>query len=195
MFSSRFNIYFLLLISLVALDLSAQSEDYVISAIATGGYSYHITEVESFDLNVHSFVGNLKLEWRPEHMLSGGLETGYYPMYSLDEKRVFTRFGFTNLNTSLTAIPIMLFFSMELYDGLKITGSLGGSILTSKMDSFGNRVETSTYSNAFGLGISYEIPINSYFAVRTDARWIGLAKTKDDLLSVQAGIKYLFLKY
>jgi hypothetical protein len=133
--------------------------------------------------------------WEPEHLLSAGIETGFYPMSNLKRDKVFTRYGITNLNTSLTAYPIMLVFSMNIIDAFRLNGSLGGVILSSYMDSFGNEVRSNAWSTSFGLGASYDIALNQNFNLQLESRWIGISKTKDDIFSIQFGIKYNLIRY
>ena len=190
------NIILLPLFILLPQGISAQdTNEYTVSVAVGGGYSYYLTEINTSGLNVHSFAFNIKAFWEPEHLLSAGIETGFYPMSNLKRNKVFTRYGITNLNTSLSAYPIMIFFSMKIIDELRLNGSLGGVILSSYMDSFGNELRSTAWSTSFGLGTSYDIPISNDFTIQTETRWIGISKTKDDLLSVQLSIKYSILNY
>ena len=174
----------------------AQDKKYQVNAsLGIGVYSQYQTEVETLGLITGSPGISFRLMWKPEYLLSAGLEIGSYPLYSIEEERVLTTFGITNFENSLHAITYSVAFSMNIIDKLELNSLIGLTRMTSIINSFDNEVSSGIWSTSFGGGVSYDIKISERFAFRTDAKWILITKFRETIFSLEIGVKYKIFEY
>ena len=96
----------------------AQKQDtlYSLTAYLGAGYSYDVTsfDYEYGSLNRSGLQGYLRVMWKPEYLLSGGIEFGYTGVYSVEEDNIQTASVTTDLSTHVYAYPLMIVFSMPI---------------------------------------------------------------------------------
>ena len=99
----------------VSLYVPAQTNnpDYTLTTEFGAGYSYYLTDMEYNDLNKNGFAGTLRFMWNPEHLLSVGLETGYYYLYSIRVEDMNTEFGNSKFSASMIAVPVYFVIKMN----------------------------------------------------------------------------------
>lgn len=174
----------------------AQDTTYKVNAVFGFGYSYFLTSLSNLDgLNQHSFNSTLKIMWQPEHLLRVGIESGYLSFYSYEETGFKSEYGTTDVKSSLSAIPIILLFSMELFDNLEVSSGVGVYFLFSKINSFGNEVSSSVFSNGYYGSIAYFHPLNRDLSIGGELKYYYLSKIEDADLTIQLVVKYNFLEY
>ncbi len=118
--------------------------------------------VNSFN---YSFAG--KLMWEPEHLLSLGIESGYYRLYTLNAS------GQSAAHIANSAVPIQLVISMKFLQSFHFDFSMGQSRLTNKVssDAYGN-FTTKAWSFAdFSGTVGYRYPIKSRISIGADAKY------------------------
>ena len=199
MFYKRAKIIFSLLFSIVlSLKCFAQSADttYKVNAIIGIGYSYFLTSLGELDgFNPHSFNATAKVMWQPEHLLRVGIESGYLSFYSYKQSSFTSEYGTTEVKSSLSAVPIILVFSMELFDNFEMASGVGVYFLFSEIDSYNNKVSSSVFSNGYYASLSYLHPLNDDLSIGGELKYYYLSKIEDANLSMQLVVKYSFLEY
>ena len=191
-------LFVIILLIAVASYCPGQVSDstYKVDAILGLGYSYFLTTLSELDgLNQHSFNSTLKIMWQPEHLLRVGIESGYLSFYSYEETGFKSEYGTTDVKSSLSAIPIILIFSMELFDNLEVSSGVGVYFLFSKINSFENEVTSSVFSNGYYGGLAYFHPLNRDFSIGGELKYYYLSKIEDADLTIQLVLKYNFLEY
>jgi len=196
----KLNIVFTTLIIGLAACLSqsySQSTDseYAITAYVNGGYSRFISELEDNDLNKNGFSGTIRLMWEPEHMLSLGIESGYISLYQFDTQNASALGNTFEVSSSLTAVPILTIFSMEIFENLKISVGSGIFILTSKVDALNNPVQSDLVSTGVLASGSYYYPLSGIISLGGEIKYYLINKIEDGSLNFQFSLQYRFFTY
>lgn len=191
--------FFPLLFSLVlSIKCFSQSADttYKVNTIIGFGYSYFITSLSELDgFNPHSFNATAKIMWQPEHLLRVGIESGYLSFYSYKQSGFTSNFGTTDVKSSLSAVPIILIFSMELFDNFEIASGVGVYFLFSEIDSYDNKVSSSVFSNGYYSSVSYYYPLNRDLSIGGELKYYYISKIEDADIALQFILKYNFFEY
>jgi hypothetical protein len=196
----KLNIVFTTLIIGFAACLSqsySQSNDseYAITAYVNGGYSRFISELEDNDLNKNGFSGTIRLMWEPEHILSIGLESGYIDLYQFDTQNAQALGNTFEVSSSLTVVPILTIFSMEIFENFKLSIGSGIFILTSKVDALNNPVQSDLVSTGALASGSYYYPLSSTIFLGGEIKYYLINKIEDGSLNFQFSLQYRFLTY
>ena len=120
--------------------------------------------VNSFN---YSFSG--RFMWEPGHLLSLGIESGYYRLYTLNTP------DSTQAHIANSAIPIQLVLSMKFLKAFYVNFSMGQSILL-------NKVKSQTYGNFDA----------STWSLADLAGTIGYRQRLTERISIGAEIKYFY---
>jgi hypothetical protein len=113
----------------------------------------------------YSFTG--KLMWEPGHLLSLGIESGYYRLYTLNAT------GQSTAHIANSAVPLQLIISMKFLQSFHVDFSMGQSRLTNKVtsDAYGS-FTTKAWSFAdFSGTVGYRYPINPRFSIGAEAKY------------------------
>ncbi|NOY05281.1 MAG: hypothetical protein GXO82_01390 [Chlorobi bacterium] len=190
-------IIFVFFFASITVDGFAQEDTplYRVNVSIGSGYSYYITSLEMNSMNKHSFNATAKIMWQPEHLLRVGVESGYLPLYTLERKNFRSKSGTTDVTLSLDAVPVMLVFAMELYPGFEVSAGIGGMMLYSSMESFDNKVVSSSWSNGMAFALTWLTPIDENIQVGGEVKWYNVAKIEDSAVAVQVALKYNLLSY
>lgn len=190
---------FLILFSIViSSNCFGQTTDttYKVNAVLGLGYSYYISSLTELDgFNPHSFNATVKIMWQPEHLLRVGIESGYLSFYSYKQSGFTSEYGTTDVKSSLSAVPIILIFSMELFKEFEISTGVGVYFLFSEIDSYDNKVSSSVFSNGYYSSVSYYYPLNKDIKVGGELKYYYISKIEDADISLQFVLKYNFLEY
>jgi hypothetical protein len=138
--------------------------------------------VNSFN---YSVVG--RLMWEPEHLLSVGIESGYYRLYTVNA----TASGSQIINS---AIPLHIVVSMKFLQHFYANYSMGQSLLE-------NRVHSASYgdfhANAwsladFGAALGYRRILTSRFILGAELKYYYSTKNVDEniALVVMGGFRF-----
>jgi len=159
------------------------------------GLTRYVTSITRLGVNKYSFNATARIMWQPEHLLSVGFETGYMPLYSIQVDDYQSAFGTAEVDLSLSAIPIMMTFGMKVYENVKVYGGVGGAILNSSADFFENKVISSSWTNAYALGISYNYKLNKKINLGGEFKWYNFSKIEDSALLLQIIFTYNLVTY
>lgn len=176
----------------------SQSTDttYKVNAIVGLGYSYFISSLSELSgFNPHSFNATAKIVWQPEHLLRVGIESGYLSFYSYKQSGFTSDYGTTDVKSSLSSVPIILIFSMEIFKEFEISTGVGVYFLFSEIDSYGNKVSSSIFSNGYYSSMSYFYALNKDLRIGCELKYYYISKIEDADLSLQLVMKYNFLEY
>lgn len=168
---------------------------YNVSFELGSGLTRYVTSITRLGVNKYSFNATARIMWQPEHLLSVGFETGYMPLYSIQVDNYQSAFGTAEVDLSLSAIPIMMTFGMKVYDNIKVYGGVGGAVLNSSADFFDNKVISSSWTNAYELGVSYNYKLNEQINFGGEFKWYNFSKIEDSALLLQILFTYNLLTY
>ncbi len=180
------------LISCLLLWLCAalSAQDYYLNGYAGFGYARFMTDLDLEGLNPNGFNGKIRLMWKPEHLLSVGIEAGYHYLYSYSYSDIATDFGVTDVSSSLTALPIFLVAGMEITSSIELLGGIGPSILYTFFESHGNETKSSQLSASYFIAGRYQYPINESLALGGELNFYHIDKIEDSTLSLQFILSY-----
>lgn len=198
MLNKRINITILgcLLFLLSVTDIRSQETLYKVNITFGGGYSYYISSLQIDKLKKFQPGFTTRIMWQPEHKLRVGIESGYQKLYSLFREGFFSpEYGTTDVDLRLSAIPILLVFSMEIHPGVEIDAGIGEYILLTYVNSYNNTVVSYSFTNGFLLGGSYHFPLTNSLQIGATFRWLYFSKIEDALTSLQFSVKYTLLSY
>lgn len=195
----KLNIVFIALIigfSTCVTQSYSQSDDseYAVTAYINAGYSRFISELEDEDLNKYGFSGTIRIMWEPEHLLSVGIESGYLQLYNFHTQRTINGISFSG-SSELNAVPILMVFSMELFENFKISFGSGIFLLNSKVDALDNLVNSNQISTGILAGASYLHPLSHTLSLGGEIKYYLINKIEDGDLSLQVSLQYKFLTY
>ncbi len=184
--------------SLCTTELEAQESDslYHISFDVGLGPAMYLTNMDYDNLyGSYPFVFTFRFMWEPEHLLRLGIESGYLPLFYLETKFYDTVFGNTEAELSLNSVPILAVFAMEVVENFEIFGGVGGFILISEVSSFDNYVLSTSWSNAYELGISYRHPLNNKLKIGGELKSYYISRLENYDVALQLSIKYSIFSY
>lgn len=180
---------------------------YHLNAFIGIGYNRFISGIEEKGLNKNGFNGTIRIMWSPEYLLRVGLESGYIKLFSVDVKNLDTDFGRTYLRTNMSAVPLFIMWSMDLGKKVDINIGTGGFLLYSSVDSFGNKVTSTEFSNGYIISLTYlttlhrdldigvELKWDYINKIGNELRWGSLNRLSDGHILLQLIFKYQFLEW
>jgi hypothetical protein len=170
---------------------------YSLTAYAGAGYVYNVTsfDYEYASPNRGGWNANLRIMWKPDFLLRGGIEFGYTGVYTIDEGSVQTSYGTTSIKTTSYAYPLMIVFSMSIMDNWEANYGTGVAFSVVKNEAFGSDAFSSNGSSTSMVSTAYYWPVmkNSRLGVELRATW--LPKYDDYLISLAASFAYKFFEY
>lgn len=177
-------------------SLSEKSEagEYALVVYAGGGWSAYASTpgvpdfIES-ETTKGGISGSLRVMWHPDHLLRLGLETGMVPFYSYTIKDN----NYTG-EMHLSAIPIMLEWSMPVAKKFNVFLGYGIFILNSKLD-YAGVTNSSTNSLGFTLAANYIHPLSDNLGIAGEVKWMNATETKNKVFNVQVQLVWKFYKW
>jgi len=194
------SIFFLAAFLFIYNNAYSQKPDslYSLTAYLGAGFVYNVTsfDYEYASLNRSGLQGYLRVMWKPEFLLRGGIEFGYTGVYTVDEGRVETaNYGTTSIKTTSYAYPLMIVFSMSIMDNWEANYGTGIAWSVVKNEAFGESSFSSNGSSTSMVSTAYywNVMKNSRLGVELRATW--LPKYDDYLISLAASFAYKFFEY
>ena len=192
---------FLLIAAILFLYNNAYSQKadslYSLTAYLGAGYVYNVTsfDYEYASLNRGGWNANLRIMWKPDFLLRGGIEFGYTGVYTVNEESVQTSYGTTSIKTTSYAYPLMIVFSMSIMDNWEANYGTGVAFSVVKNEAFGESSFSSNGSSTSMVSTAYYWPVikNSRLGVEVRATW--LPKYDDYLIALSASFAYKFFEY
>lgn len=160
-----------------------------------GGYSNYIsplnfkgTGVEK-DIVRSGPIATIRVMWQPQYRLRLGIESGLCNFYSYKLVN-----GNKKGKVSISAIPVMVVWSMSIVKRLEIFAGFGTYLLTSKLD-YGGQVSSRVNSLGTSVALAYKIPLSKTTAVAAQAKWMNAFETKDAAVSAEVGVVWKFFQW
>lgn len=158
---------FVVVISLIFLAASSYAQRdslHHVRLIFGGGYGFRLGAAEStseVDISTTSPAASLRVMWKPEHLVSVGIETGYIPISQANSKGQIKP-GEVDGNAQLTAIPAIVVFAMEKYN-VELAAGIGMYSLQLYGKSSKNVVvENSSLEMGYMFSGAYSIPMGDF---------------------------------
>ncbi len=192
----------LLLVAFLFIYNNAYSQNkdslYSLTAYVGAGYVYNVThfDYEYASLNRGGWQANLRVMWKPEYLLRGGIEFGYTGVYTIDEENVQTDYGTTSIKTTSYAYPLMIVFSMSIMENWEANFGTGIAFSVTKNESFGQpEAFSSNGSSTSMISTAYYYPVMKDSRLGLELRGTWLPKYDDYLVSLAASFAYKFFEY
>jgi hypothetical protein len=170
-------------------------KDYQVNMHLGLGYSFYLTSLNYENLHANPFIYTGRLMWKPEHLLSIGIESGYVPLYWIETKDAQSVFGATDITIWLDMIPIILVLTMDIDTNFKIIGGLGEFLLLSEVESFNNEVLSKSWSTGYEMGAAYMKPVSRNWQIGGEMKLYYISKLQDFDLLLQLSLSYNLLSY
>ena len=178
----------------LAKDLPASRKQSLVLYIG-GGFSRYVAPVSIQAAGVKTAItrvgpsGTIRLMWQPQFRLRLGIETGFCNFYSYNLQN-----GNTTGKVSLSAIPLMVVWSMPVVKRLDIFAGFGSYILTSKLD-YNGKVNAKSFSLGTSIALAYKVPVSKTTAIAAEVKWMDAFQTKDDVISAEIRLVWKFLQW
>jgi hypothetical protein len=165
---------------------SAVDEDFAVVLTLGGGYSHYIQPYDlPIAINRSGLTGSARLMWHPDHRLRVGLESGWSAFYHYALEDVETSFGYTDASLSLSAVPLLVIFSMPLTKSLELHAGTGGFLVRSHATSFGNTVDVTAFSQGWMAAASWKLTEWTGVRIESEVKWYGATQFDDGVVIVQ----------
>ncbi len=173
------------------------SPTYTLTAYANVGYVRNFSQFDAppAGLDHNGFAGSIRVMWKPEYLLSAGLEVDRTHVYSVNQDQVQSEFGTTELHASKDAWLILPVFSMSPLPALEANVGFGSAISTATVESFGNTSNSSAFGSAFMASVAYLVPLSENLRLGGELKFMRINKYEDDNLSLQVTLSYRFLEW
>jgi hypothetical protein len=128
----------------------------------------------------YSFVG--RLMWEPEHLLSVGIESGYYRLYTVNAPAP------SNARIANSAIPLHIVVSMKFLKHYYFDFSMGQSLLENRVHSpvYGDFNANSWSLADFGAALGYRHLFNQRFTLGAELKYFYSTRNVDENLAIVA---------
>lgn len=204
MCSNNPKILFLLLLALISSSASfAQSTPAEDSAAKRnkslvlfigGGASYYANSVNPPAADQSSITRlypatTIRVMWYPQYRLRLGLQSGTTTFYSYEVTE-----GSSTGKVKLTAIPVMIMWSMPIVERLNVYAGFGTYILTSHLD-FKGQVASTSMSLGSNIALAYEQPLSKSLGLAFEGKWENDFVSKNNAVSLQIHLAWKFLEW
>ena len=163
-------------------------------AIGYGHFFNNFENVESNDIsnNLPVFIG--RIMWKPNFLLSLGLESGYYFLFKTHD--VPALIGNDKMSSNMALIPIFLHVAMNVYDNFNISLSSGYSLMSYEVESDeGVSTGTELSLSNFALALSYDYPLNNNWLFGAELSYLRIGLTEDDYINLNIYASFNLLSY
>ncbi len=191
---SLLNAVMLVAQPIVVTDATAKRKKSLVVYIG-GGPSYYTTPINNQPNGISANVSRLRssftarVMWHPQYRLRVGLESGVSRLYSYQLEN-----GNSTDKVSLTAVPLLLTWSMPVYKRLQIFAGFGSYFLTTRLDHAG-KVKSGTVSLGSNVAVSYLQPLSKNLQLSAEAKWMDAFVTKDYAFSVEMLLAWKFMEW
>jgi hypothetical protein len=187
--------------------LSAQLQEeskpiYRVETYGSGGYAFRLNPPvvpQGLTYNDGGFGGIFRAMWRPEHLLSVGLEIGYLhvaDVLTTPPPGPLPGGGpFISGSITLSATPIFLVFAMQKY-GIDIGAGIGlYSLSVSGNQASGIPVESDGNEIGYMFLVGYTLPITRRLGVGAEVQLLEFTDRPIGLLVPQIRVRWILLEY
>ncbi len=181
----------LLLLFLLNNPLPAQKSDTTRRSLnhyslAIGfGWAHYINSLEigKAEATIDHPGISLKFYWEPEHRLSLGLESGYYRIFGMTREIDNEQSG----KVTLSAIPLLLNVRMRIVDHFYLSAGAGLALMLNRVSGINQTINSTILSlSNYQFSASYLYPLNRYWIIGGEFKFLNFGKTDDWIYSLQA---------
>jgi hypothetical protein len=129
-----------------------------------------------------------RVMWRPDHLLSVGLESGWTKFHSYETS------GDVAGKVYVSQIPLYTVFSMRFWDALNVFGGYGYSIVNSNLE-YAGTVNNTTWSMGWLTACSYERSVSKTLGVAAELKYINAIESHDAAVTLQIQLVWSFLEW
>ncbi len=155
------------------------------------GWTHYINNLESGGQNIQKdYAGvSLKFFWEPEHLLSLGLETGYYKLFVAKGQLTDNTTG----QVDRSVIPLLLLIRMRIIQNVHLGVGTGIALINNKTVGGKQKVITETISlSNFEFSGTYIYPLSKHWLVGGEVKLFHFGNTEDTMYSIQATFAWRF---
>jgi len=176
------------------IDSAKKSGEFALVAYVGGGISFFTGNAGTpagltSNITTTNPIGSIRIMWHPDHLLRVGLESGWHNFYSYSAENNSVK-GKVNVQS----IPILLVFSMPVFNRFNIFAGPGSYLITSKLN-YRGEVKSTRLSLGWMAAVSYVYPLNDKLGIAGEFKWLNSWETKDQSLILQIQLKWKFLTW
>jgi hypothetical protein len=180
--------------------LAFAQEDSLIHVQLTlgGGWGFRTSDLNvpnnQLDVSTRSPCGSLRLMWKPEHMLSVGIESGYLPIAQVEAKGP-PQADEVDGNANLAAIPILATFAMD-QDGVEFAAGIGAySLIVSGTSSKGKGIKNSAIELGYSFSASYTWELSQVLGLGLQVKYYVFTDREIAMIVPQLRLAWTMLSY
>jgi len=145
-------------------------------------YYFNNLAVSQKYVNPWNYSVTGRLMWQPGHLLSLGIESGYYRLYTDN----FSSQSFGNTRITNIAIPIQIVVSTSLLKNYYVDFSMGQTRFINQVDNSSlGKINTGSWSFAdFGVAAGYKHVFKSGIFIGAETKFFHSTKYKDSNMSL-----------
>ncbi|WCT14943.1 outer membrane beta-barrel protein [Mucilaginibacter jinjuensis] len=130
-------------------------------------YYFNNLEIGKGYINKFNYSWTGRVMWEPGHLLSLGIETGYYRLYTFNTPQP------NPVHIANTAIPIQIVLSMKFLQNFYVNFAMGQAVLLNKIHTENSGdINASSFSVAdFSGTVGYRHRLSSRFSIGTEAKY------------------------
>ncbi len=161
-----------------------------------GGISEYLAPYDSpVEIERGGAAFSMRICLHPDHRLHVGFETGWTRFYTYDLKDVETSFGHTDASLSLSAVPLLVVFSMPIVGSLTVSGGGGGYLVRSHASSFGRTVDVSRFSQGWIAALSWDLPLSGSIGIGLELKIYGATEFGDGVVVAQLQLPLILFRW
>jgi hypothetical protein len=154
-----------------------------------GGYSYYPMPYGApIEIDRERYGFSLRLTLYPSRRLRVSVESGWTAFYSYELRDVETSFGRTDASLSLTAIPLLVVFSMPVAGSFALHGGTGGYFVRSHARSFDQTVDVVRFAQGWMAAASWDYGLSRLVRLGAELKWYGATEFGDSALQLQLAL-------
>jgi hypothetical protein len=134
-------------------------------------------------------ASTVRLQWRPDHRVYVGIESGYTSFYSYTIGQ-----NGDDGKLSVTAVPLLVQFSMPVAKRITLHGGAGSYIITTHLD-YAGIVKSKSHSLGWMAAASYSQPVSKKFFINSELKWLNASEHQLGTISLQIIMAWKFYEW
>ncbi len=190
-------IYFLILLTSPAAFCQMDSLIRVQLTVG-GGWGFRTSELNipdnQLDISTRSPCASLRAMWKPEHMLSIGIESGYLPITQVEAKGT-PQVDEDDGTANLSAIPILATLAMD-QSGFEFAAGIGVySLRVAGTSSKGKGIKNSALELGYSFSASYTLELSSILGLGFNVKYYVFTDREIAMIVPQITLAWTMLSY
>lgn len=188
-----------LIILLISSAASSQMDSLIrVQLTIGGGWGFRTSDINIPDNQLHvstrSPCASLRAMWKPEHMLSVGIESGYLPITQVEAKGT-PQNDEDDGNANLSAIPILATFAMDQY-GIELAAGIGVyKLMVEGTSSKGKGIKNDALELGYSFSVSYTLELSSALGLGFNVKYFVFTDREIAMIAPQLSLAWTVLSY